>query len=82
MALKIPVSLGLGLVGNPNPNPNPDLDLNPCPNPNQGQKNTRCKVGDLTLSQLMAMPLKSGSRPPLLTEVLRSASHIGDGVQL
>ena len=47
-----------------------------------GQKNTRCKVGDLTLAQLMAMPLKSGSRPPLLTEVLRSASHIGDGVQL
>ena len=40
------------------------------------------QVGDLTLSQLMSMPLKSGSRPPLLTEVLRSASHIGDGVQL
>ena len=40
------------------------------------------QVGDLTLSQLMSMPLKSGSRPPLLTEVLRSASHIGGGVQL
>jgi len=40
------------------------------------------KVGDLTLSQLISMPLKSGSRPPLLTEVLRSAAHIGGGCQL
>lgn len=47
-----------------------------------GQQHRSVKVGDLTLSQLMSMPLKSGSRPPLLTEVLRSASHIGGGVKL
>ena len=28
-------------------------------------------VGELTLAQLIAMPLKSGSRPPTLLEVLR-----------
>jgi len=39
-------------------------------------------VGELTLAQLMATPLKSGSRPPLLVDVLRSAHQIGNGAQL
>ena len=39
-------------------------------------------VGELTLAQLIAMPLKSGSRPPTLLEVLRSASMVGNGSQL
>ena len=39
-------------------------------------------VGELTLAELIAMPLKSGSRPPTLLEVLRSASMVGNGSQL
>jgi len=35
------------------------------------------RVKDLTLRQLMALPLKSGARPPLLVEVLRAAQNIG-----
>ena len=35
------------------------------------------KVGDLTYRQLISMPLKSGNRPSLLIDVLRSASAIG-----
>eukprot|EP00563_Minutocellus_polymorphus_P005446 CAMPEP_0181026902 /NCGR_PEP_ID=MMETSP1070-20121207/3886_1 /TAXON_ID=265543 /ORGANISM="Minutocellus polymorphus, Strain NH13" /LENGTH=637 /DNA_ID=CAMNT_0023104123 /DNA_START=37 /DNA_END=1947 /DNA_ORIENTATION=- len=40
------------------------------------------KVGDLTYRQLISMPLKSGNRPPLLIDVLRSASAIGGNSQL
>ena len=40
------------------------------------------KVGDLTYRQLISMPLKSGIRPPLLIDVLRSASAIGGNSQL
>ena len=40
------------------------------------------RVGELTLAELIAMPLKSGSRPPTLLEVLRSASMVGNGSQL
>jgi hypothetical protein len=40
------------------------------------------KVKDLTLQQLMTIPLKTGSRPPLLIDVLRSAHAIGDTAQL
>lgn len=35
------------------------------------------KVRDLTFRELMALPLKSGIRPPLLIDVLRSARAIG-----
>jgi hypothetical protein len=43
---------------------------------------THLLVGQLTLAELVAMPLKSGSRPPTLLEVLRSAIMIGNDVQL
>jgi len=39
-------------------------------------------VNDLTFSELMALPLKSGTRPPLLTDVLRSAQAIGEHAKL
>ena len=32
--------------------------------------------------QLIALPLKTGSRPPILLDVLRSARQIGGGAQL
>jgi glycerophosphoryl diester phosphodiesterase len=40
------------------------------------------KVGSLTFAQLVALPLLSGQRPPLLTEVLESARAIGNGCAL
>ena len=40
------------------------------------------KIQDLTFRELMAMPLTSSSRPPLLVDVLRSAETIGDNAQL
>jgi hypothetical protein len=40
------------------------------------------QVGDLTFKELIALPLLSGSRPPLLIDVLQSARHIGGGAQL
>mmetsp|Transcript_31792 Transcript_31792/g.64722 ORF Transcript_31792/g.64722 Transcript_31792/m.64722 type:complete len:602 (-) Transcript_31792:822-2627(-) len=40
------------------------------------------KVGDLTYRELISMPLKSGIRPPLLIDILRSASAIGGKSQL
>ena len=40
------------------------------------------KVRDLTFRQLLSLPLKSGTRPPLLIDVLRSAQEIGGGSQL
>ena len=39
-------------------------------------------VKDLTLSDIMRMPLKHGNRPPLLADVLRSAIAIGDHAKL
>ena len=39
-------------------------------------------VKDLTLSDIMKMPLKHGSRPPLLVDVLRSALAIGEHAKL
>jgi len=39
-------------------------------------------VSELTLRELIALPLKSGQRPPLLTDVLQSASTLGNGSQL
>ena len=41
-----------------------------------------CQVRDLTFRELMALPLKSGIRPPLLIDVLRSARAIGGQSQL
>lgn len=40
------------------------------------------KVQDLTFKELLALPLTSSSRPPLLVDVLRSAEAIGDNAQL
>lgn len=40
------------------------------------------KVGDLTFKELISMPLTSGSRPPLLIDVLRSASAISERSKL
>lgn len=44
--------------------------------------NSTVKVRDLTFRQLLSLPLKSGIRPPLLVDVLRSACEIGDNSQL
>mmetsp|Transcript_56290 Transcript_56290/g.136470 ORF Transcript_56290/g.136470 Transcript_56290/m.136470 type:complete len:676 (-) Transcript_56290:3148-5175(-) len=44
-------------------------------------KSTR-KVGDLTFKELISMPLLSGVRPPLLIDVLRSATAISEKAQL
>lgn len=40
------------------------------------------KIGDITYRELMSMPLKTGNRPPLLIDVLRSAEAIGGKSQL
>ena len=47
-----------------------------------GEGKRALRVGELTLSELMAMPLKTGSRPSLLEEVLRSAARIGSDAKL
>jgi len=39
-------------------------------------------VSDLTFKQILALHLKNGTRPPLLADVLRSASVIGDHAKL
>ena len=39
-------------------------------------------IGDLTFRELISMPLKSGVRPPLLIDVLRSACAISDHSKL
>ena len=39
------------------------------------------QVSELTLKQLVKLQLKSGTRPPLLIEVLRSARHLGAYMQ-
>jgi len=39
-------------------------------------------VRDLTFKELMSCPLKSGARPPLLFDVLRSAAAIGDHAKM
>lgn len=44
--------------------------------------NSKRKVGDLTLKELISMPLTSGVRPPLLIDVLRSASAISERSRL
>lgn len=39
-------------------------------------------VRDLTFKELMSLPLKSGARPPLLFDVLRSAAAIGGNAKM
>merc|ERR1719401_284582 len=39
-------------------------------------------VRDLTFKELMSLPLKSGARPPLLFDVLRSAAAIGESSKM
>ena len=45
--------------------------------PGSGRRERALRVGDLTFAEIMALPLKSGARPPLLEDVLRSARHLG-----
>jgi len=40
------------------------------------------KVSDLTLREIFSLPLKGGTRPPLLSDVLRSAAAIGDDCKM
>jgi len=40
------------------------------------------KVGDLTYREIISLPLKSGVRPPLLLDVLRSAEAIGGNARM
>lgn len=40
------------------------------------------RVADLTVPELMRLPLRGGSRPPLLADVLRTATHIGAQAQM
>jgi len=44
--------------------------------------NSKRKVGDLTFKEIISMPLTSGARPPLLIDVLRSASAISERSKL
>lgn len=44
--------------------------------------NSKKKVSDLTFQEIISMPLTSGARPPLLIDVLRSASAISDKAKL
>jgi glycerophosphoryl diester phosphodiesterase len=45
-------------------------------------ENCKRRVRDLTFKELISMPLISGVRPPLLIDVLRSASAISDDCKL
>ena len=40
------------------------------------------KVGDLTMKEIISLTFKSGSRPPLLLDVLRSAQALGSNCKL
>jgi len=43
-----------------------------------GEARTMVNVSELTLRELIAVRLKSGTRPPLLKDILRSAIELGD----
>jgi len=43
---------------------------------------SKMKVSDLTFKEIMSLPLKSGTRPPLLIDILRSARAIGENAKL
>ncbi len=47
-----------------------------------GSENSKRKVSDLTLREIISMPLSNGVRPPLLIDVLRSASAISEKSKL
>jgi len=47
-----------------------------------GSANSKRKVGDLTFKEIISMPLSNGVRPPLLIDVLRSASAISEKSKL
>ena len=49
---------------------------------NATHDNSTKRVADLTLQQLMGLPLKCGTRPPLLIDVLRSAHAISAHAKL
>ena len=44
--------------------------------------NSKRKVSDLTFKEIISMPLSNGARPPLLIDVLRSASAISERAKL
>lgn len=43
---------------------------------------SKMKVGDLTMKEIISLTFKSGSRPPLLLDVLRSAQALGSRCKL
>lgn len=45
-------------------------------------ENSSKRVSDLTFRELISLPLKNGVRPPLLVDVLRSASAISEKAKL
>lgn len=54
------------------------------PSPGMDPTSPLCNrtVRDLTFKELMSLPLKSGARPPLLFDVLRSAAAIGGDAKM
>ena len=48
----------------------------------ESSANSKRKVSDLTFKEIISMPLTSGVRPPLLIDVLRSASAISEKAKL
>ena len=48
----------------------------------EAHMNSSKNVGDLTFAELISMPLKSGIRPPLLIDILRSAQAISGNAKL
>ena len=49
---------------------------------NPDSKHSKMKVGDLTMKEIISLTFKSGSRPPLLLDVLRSAQALGSNCKL
>uniref|UniRef100_A0A7S1BC57 GP-PDE domain-containing protein n=1 Tax=Corethron hystrix TaxID=216773 RepID=A0A7S1BC57_9STRA len=58
-----------------------DIDFSRLSLDNYDNMSTKA-VSELTLSDIIALPLKSGARPPLLVDVLRSAKAIGKHAKL
>lgn len=48
----------------------------------ESSETSKRKVSDLTFKEIISMPLTSGARPPLLIDVLRSASAISEKAKL
>lgn len=49
---------------------------------NPDSLHSKMKVGDLTMKEIISLTFKSGSRPPLLLDVLRSAQALGGNCKL